>query len=89
MTVWKTRLVLLVAVLGGVLIGAHLFSGQPAEAQSRSYRQCFFARQETVDVNNESEVAHPGRNRLVNVPNGWTVAGAGYSAGGGMVMLCR
>jgi len=84
-------------VAGLLMLGAaHLMLGHlgapPARAQSRpQYRECFFARQESVDVNDSGNFETPGQNRRINIPSGWTVVSGGGVDGNyqGNVLLCR
>lgn len=84
-------LVLVVAVLGLAHLGLEVFRAAPAEAQTRggTFRECFFARQESVDVDNESRVDQPGANRRIRVPSGWSVVGGGGHAGIPNILFCR
>ena len=97
MTDWKFALFAGGAIgIGGTSAGAWLFGSPPAQAQDQAqvfqvqYRECFLARQASVDVNDQSVVEAPTPNRRVRVPNGWTVVSGGGSGGdGGTVMFCR
>ena len=77
----------------GMGAGAWVFGSRPVEAQDQvpqaQYRDCFFARQESVDVNDQSLVEPPQANRLIRVPTGWTVVSAGGTGGYSTVLLCR
>lgn len=91
---WK--LVIAGGLIGmlGMGAGAWVFGSRPAEAQEQvpqtHWRECFFARQESVEVNDQSVVDTPGENRLIRVPNGWTVVSSGSgSHGHGTVMFCH
>ena len=91
---WGWALVVVVALLGVAHLGVELLRpSSVAEAQT-SFTRCFFARQETVDTNNDARIARPGRDRQINVPRGWTVVGGGAMArgedvGDGVILLCR
>lgn len=85
---WKLVLSTGLIALGGVAVGATVFGSEPAEAQTR-YRECIFARQETVDTDDEGRVAPPSRRRTVQIPHGWTpIVGGGFDRGG-ILLLCR
>lgn len=71
--------------LSGVALGAYLFGGNPVQAQQAGYRECFFARQEYVDINNEGVVTRPNRDHTIVVPAGYEVV----SGGGGQILFCR
>ena len=88
---WKLALVVGAMTLGGVVLGATLFGSDPVQAQQGPYRECFIARQETVDTNNEAMIERPGRNRLITVPPGFEPVGAGGLDGNwvGVVAFCR
>jgi len=94
----RNRLTPLWTLVAGVLLlgASHLvlthFGASPATAQSRAqYRECFFAYQEGVDVNDSGNISAPGQNRRINVPPGWTVvSGGGISTRAhGNLLLCR
>jgi hypothetical protein len=75
---WKIGVVVGGMTLAGVVVGATCFGTQPVRAQSASgYRECFFGRQETVDINNEGVVERPWRNRMIVVPAGFEVVAGG------------
>lgn len=86
---WKLALVVGAMTLLGVALGAQVFGAQPATAQDAGWHDCFFARQETVDTNNDSVVATPDRAHTIIIPSGYQLAGAGGNAGGGLMLLCR
>lgn len=93
---WKLALVVGGMTLLGVVIGAEVFAARPASAQQAGYRECFFGRQESVDINNEGVVERPGRNRMILVPAGFdVVAGGGASSIGNgnandaSILFCR
>ncbi|MFO0708788.1 MAG: hypothetical protein U0353_03055 [Sandaracinus sp.] len=94
---WKLALVVGAMTLGGVAVGAQLFGARTVSAQQASgYRECFFGRQESVDINNEGVVDRPGRNRMIVVPAGFeVVAGGGAStisngnANDASILFCR
>ena len=89
---WKLVLMTGLVALGGVGVGATVFGSQPAQAQRPQFRECFVARQESLDTNGESQVQRPDRGHLVAIPRGWTpVGGGGYVASShmGSVVLCR
>ncbi len=77
----------------GMGAGAWVFGSRPVEAQEQApqvgYRECFFAYQEPVAVNDQSLVEAPRPNRLLRVPNGWTVVSGGGIQGHGVVLFCR
>lgn len=82
--------------LSGVALGAYLFGGNPVQAQQAGFRECFFGRQESVDINNDGIVDRPGRNRMIVVPPGFeVVSGGGAStisngnANDASILLCR
>ena len=82
--------------LSGVALGAYLFAGNPVQAQQAGFRECFFARQESVDINNEGVVARPNRDQTIVVPAGFEVVGGGGAswlnsgnANSGTVLFCR
>ena len=94
---WKLAAVVCLMTLAGVTVGALCFGARPASAQQAvTYRECFFGRQETVDINNEGVVERPGRNRMIVVPPGFeVVAGGGASslsngnANDASILFCR
>jgi hypothetical protein len=94
---WKIGVVVGGMTLAGVVVGATCFGTQHVRAQATSgYRECFFGRQETVDINNEGVVERPGRNRMIVVPAGFeVVAGGGASslsngnANDASILFCR
>lgn len=51
---WKLVLMTGLVALGGVGVGATVFGSQPAQAQRPQFRECFVARQESLDTNGES-----------------------------------
>ena len=82
--------------LSGVALGAYLFGGNPVQAQQAGYRECFFGRQESVDINNEGVVERPNRDQTIVVPAGFEVVGGGGAsrltsgnASTGTILLCR
>ena len=82
--------------LSGVALGAYLFGGNPVQAQQAGYRECFFGRQESVDINNEGLVERPNRDQTIVVPTGFeVVSGGGASrltsgnASTGTILFCR
>ena len=71
---WKAALAGAAITLGGMALGAHLFGAEPANAQTAgTYRLCFFAQQELVDVDGNAQVATPPRDRTITVPRGYEV----------------
>lgn len=83
-------LVLVVAMLGLAHLGIEVFRATPAEAQARrGYSECFFAKQEYVDVNDQGIVGQPSQNRMIRVPSGWTVVSAGGGRSYPSVLFCR
>ncbi len=94
---WKLAAVVCLMTLAGVTVGAQFFGARPASAQQAgNYRECFFGRQETVDINNDGVVERPGRNRMIVVPPGFeVVAGGGASslnngnANDASILFCR
>jgi hypothetical protein len=97
-TMKEWKLVVAGGLIGmlGMGAGAWVFGSRPVEAQEQApqvqWRECFFAEQEAVDVNDQSVVATPSANRLIRVPSGWTVVSSGGSSREsvvGTVMFCR
>lgn len=95
MTDWKFALFAGGAIgIAGMSAGAGIFGSPPAQAQAEQqafqvqYRECFLAKQEAVDVNDQSLVEAPGANRRIRVPNGWTVVSGGGAAHPS-VLFCR
>ncbi|MBN8612075.1 MAG: hypothetical protein J0L92_15885 [Deltaproteobacteria bacterium] len=94
---WKVGLVVGGMTLAGVVVGATCFGTQRVSAQQAGgYRECFFGRQESVDINNEGIVERPGRNRTIIVPAGFEVVGGGGAstisngnANDASVLFCR
>ncbi len=92
---WKLALVVGAVALGGVVVGAQCFGARPAEAQSRSFRRCVVARQESLDVNGAGQIDRIDMGHSVMVPSGWEVLGGGGQGGGsagtylGAVVLCE
>jgi hypothetical protein len=94
---WKVGLVVGAMTLAGVIVGSTCFGTQPVSAQQAAgYRECFFGRQETVDINNEGVVDRPGRNRMIVVPTGFEVVGGGGAsqlsngnANDASILFCR
>ncbi|MBX3273698.1 MAG: hypothetical protein KF729_25765 [Sandaracinaceae bacterium] len=82
----------LVAGALGAALGGALFAGAPAEAQAR-FTTCFGGIQEVVDINDSGEVQMPQRNRMIQVPAGWTVVGSGGGSNENhrdiFVLFCR
>ena len=82
-----------VLVLVGVGLGAILFGSGPADAQASGYRTCAFGRQESHDIDGEGRRDRQERNfagdRIIHIPTGWEVAGAGGAPNGGYVLICR
>ena len=75
-------------------VGGFRLLNAEVEAQSTNYQECFFGRQETVDINNAGQVEAPNRNRLIRISAGWTVVSGGGGAVGtgtqfGYILLCR
>ena len=70
-------------------IGAFRLPNANVEAQSTNYQECFFGRQETVDINNAGQVEAPNRNRLIRIPAGWTVVSGGGGFQHGVILFCR
>lgn len=78
----------------GMGAGAWVFGSRPVGAQEQApqvnWRECFFASQESVDVNDQGLVERPPANRIVRVPNGWTPISSGSGSNSfGTVMFCR
>ncbi len=88
---WKLVCMTGVVALAGVAVGATVFGSHPAEAQQGPWRQCVVARQESVDVNGDSDIETPTRGHLINVPSGWEPVGGGLVQHNwvGAVVLCR
>ena len=93
---WKLGGVVGVMTLGGVVVGAQCFGSRPVSAQASGYRECFFGRQESVDINNEAVVEHPNRDRMIIVPAGFEVVGGGGAstmsngnANDATILFCR
>ncbi len=93
---WKLGAVVGVMTLGGVVVGAQCFGSRPVSAQASGYRECFFGRQESVDINNEAVVEHPNRDRMIIVPAGFEVVGGGGAstmsngnANDATILFCR
>ncbi|MGE0788643.1 MAG: hypothetical protein AB7S26_23430 [Sandaracinaceae bacterium] len=90
-----TAVVASTMTLLAVAMGAWMFGSHPAGAQApagRAYRECFFAHQEGVDINDQGLVQVPtNNNRRILIPSGWEVAAGGGIAGEwqGNVLLCR
>lgn len=86
---WKAALAGAVIGVGGVVAGIPL-AGQPAEAQAGGYRECFFAYQEGVDIDDHGVVATPDANRRITVPSGYdVVGGAGTGRNVPAILFCR
>ena len=77
----------------GLVLGASLFRGSPAEAQQRPYRECAFGRQETHDIDGNGIWERQDRefqgDRRIQVPHGWEGVGGGGFAGRGRILICR
>ena len=91
---WKLAAVMGAVALGGVAVGGWLCGVDHARAQEArpAFRECFVARQETVDTNNEGAVEPFRVDHIVTVPAGWTpISGGGgaTSHGHGAVVFCR
>ena len=90
---WKVAAVASAMTLAGVVIGAVLLGHREAQAQQAPprFRTCFIARQQSVDTNDEAHINMPGTNRLISIPDGWTVVSGGGLAQDdqGSVILCR
>ena len=82
---WKIAFITSAMTLSGVALGAYLFGGNPVQAQQAGYRECFFGRQEGVDINNEGVVARPNPDQTIVVPAGYEVV----SGGGAFILFCR
>lgn len=91
---WKLAAVMGAVALGGAAVGGWLFGVDHASAQAarpQAFRECFTARQESVDVGNDGMIARPHVNEIVYVPEGWTVvAGGGLAAQGqSAIVFCH
>src|SRR5688572_12438922 len=86
---WKAAIGGAVIALGGLALGAHLFGAEPASAQGSGYRECFFAEQEVVDVDNTGTVAAPPPQRTIVVPRGYEVVSGGGLQQRGVILFCR
>ena len=73
----------------GMVLGSQLVSAPPAVAQTSGYRECFFGRQETVDINSDGIVRAPDRAHSIVMPTGYELAGSGGLANHGIVLFCR
>lgn len=86
------RLILIGCAIGTVCstTTAWLVTSRPVEAQAQGpFTQCTFARQETLDTNDQGVVETVRLDRSVNIPPGWVpVGGTVYGRDGGVV-LCR
>lgn len=89
---WIAAFVAAGIAIVGVIAGAHLFGAEPASAQApRGYTQCFFGRQETVDIDANGVVATPSRAYTIRVPRGYKVVSGGGSGrlDHGTILFCR
>ncbi len=92
---WKLVLAGGAIALAGMAVGAGLFGAQPATAQTTgAWRDCFVARQESVDTNGSGITERVDLSHAVLVPAGYVpVGGGGLGWGDGnptsTVVLCR
>lgn len=75
--------------LAGMALGAWLFGPEPARAQQGAYERCIAVKQESIDVNNEGNVAPVTRDHTVLIPPGWEVIGGGGAPSLGVIVLCH
>lgn len=75
--------------LAGMAAGASLFGASPARAQ-RTYSECYFARQESVDTNASGDIERLDVPHTIHIPSGWDpIGGGGERPGLGALVLCR
>jgi hypothetical protein len=91
---WKLVMAGGVIALAGMAVGASLFGAQPVVAQSSGWRDCFIARQESVDTGGSGTTERVDLGHVVLVPAGYEpVGGGGMGLGDGngtsTVVLCR
>ncbi len=87
---WKLAAVMGAVALGGVALGGLLFGSHPAQAQRAQFTECFVARQQSVDTDDQGRVHQPSPAQLFMIPPGYTVvSGAGGLGHDGTILLCR
>lgn len=90
---WKLVMAGGVIALAGMVVGAWLFGGTPAVAQTDGWRDCFVARQESVDTNGSGRTESVDMGHTVLIPSGYVPVGGGGLWGDGnttsTVVLCR
>jgi hypothetical protein len=86
---WKLVLAGGGIALAGMVVGASLFGAERAAAQT-AYTTCVFARQPTVDVDDDGVVGRRDAPHSIDIPSGWTPIGGGAGLGAdGVLVLCR
>lgn len=88
---WKLVLAGGAIAIAGIVAGAALFGSPPAAAQRAGFRECFVARQESLDTNGSGQIERLDLGHTVLVPPGWTPIGGGGLVGNwtATVVLCR
>lgn len=89
---WKLVMAGGVIALAGMVVGASLFGGTPAVAQTDGWRDCFIARQESVDTNASGRTASVDSGHTILVPSGYVPVGGGGMWDGNdtaTVVFCR
>ena len=91
MSHWKPVCLGALIVFLWIALASFAFGPLPVTAQTlpASYEECFFGRQETVDIDDSGTVETPEQDRLIRVPPGWTVVSAGGNEDHGLILFCR
>jgi hypothetical protein len=75
--------------IAGMVVGASLFGVEHAAART-AYTTRVFAREPTVDVDDDGVVGRRDAPHSIDIPSGWTLIGGGAGLGtDGVLVLCR
>lgn len=89
---WKLVVAGGVIALAGMAAGAAAFGARPAVAQTGGWRDCFTARQESVDTDGSGTIERVDLAHSVIVPRGYEPIGGGGMWNGNptaTVVFCR
>ena len=89
---WKLVLAGGAVAVAGMCVGAGLFGARPVRAQVAGYRECFVARQESVDTDGSGRVGSVDDAHTIRVPAGYVPIGGGGLGGANLVgamVFCR
>jgi len=90
--VWKLVVAGGVIALAGMAIGSGVFGAGPAAAQTAGWRDCFTARQESVDTDASGIIGRVDLGHTVIVPRGYEPVGGGGMWNGNdtaTIVFCR